>query len=235
MKNYVLLLALASIFAQTSWAQFKSEDEITFISTGGNSNQDSYNFATRNSYKWTKNTLTLNGDYSYGKSDGTVDVDNWSATLRFDHDLSAKLDIFAADYYESDRFKGFWSRNNYDLGLKYKFYDEDKFKFFIEVGYRYTEVNKVQDEPNTYEQKLRFYTELEKDLKEGISARFWLEYIPSLERSDNYIVKMEPSIRMLINKTFSLKSGILWEYENLPLDGKDQHDYKITTSLLANF
>ncbi|MFG1481319.1 DUF481 domain-containing protein [Halobacteriovorax sp. HFRX-2_2] len=229
------ILVMAILFGQFAHAQFKSEDEVTFIASGGNTNKKTYDFASRNSYKWETNTLTFNGTYSYGESDDEVDDENWSALLRFDHVLSKKVDIFAADLFESDRFKGFWARNNIDVGFKYKFIDEDKFKMLAELGYRYTRENFVQNEPDNHEQKLRLYYEVSKELRKGVTARYWLEYIPSVQHSENYIINMEPSIRMLINSTFSLKAGVLWEYENQPVEGRDQHDYKTTISLLANF
>lgn len=230
----ILLLTLLFVTTATS-AQFKSEDEISVVATGGNTNQTNYNFTSKNSYAWEKDKLTINGSYSYGESDDVTDVDNWSVTVRYDHVLSKRVDIFVADVYESDQFKGFWMRNNYDIGFKYKFIDKEKFKMFSEIGYRYSEENRVKDVPNIFEQKLRLYYEVSKEIKKGTSFRYWLEYIPSLENSDNYIVNMEPSILMLINETFSFRTAVLWEYENEPVDAKDQHDYKTTVSLLANF
>ncbi|WP_412471272.1 YdiY family protein [Halobacteriovorax sp. RT-2-4] len=229
------LLFLALIVGQFTYAQFKSEDEVTFIASGGNTNKKTYDFASRNSYKWDTNTLTFNGTYSYGESDEVVDDEKWSALLRLDHVLSKKVDIYLGDLFESDRFKGFWARNNMEIGFKYKFYDQDDYKMFAELGYRYTRENFVQNEPDSHEQKLRAYYEISKELRKGVNARYWLEYIPSLKNSENYIINMEPSIRMLINSTFSLKAGVIWEYENEPVEGRDQHDYKTTISLLANF
>ncbi|POB14080.1 MULTISPECIES: YdiY family protein [unclassified Halobacteriovorax] len=229
------LLFLALIVGQFTHAQFKSEDEVTFIASGGNTNKKTYDFASRNSYKWDTNTLTFNGTYSYGESDEIVDDEKWSALLRLDHVLSKNVDIYLGDLFESDRFKGFWARNNMEIGFKYKFYDQDDYKMFAELGYRYTRENFVQNEPDSHEQKLRAYYEISKELRKGVNARYWLEYIPSLKNSENYIINMEPSIRMLINSTFSLKAGVIWEYENEPVEGRDQHDYKTTISLLANF
>ena len=230
-----ILLSLIMILVSNTRAEFKSEDELSIITTGGNTKQTNYNVASKNSYSWGKEKLTLNGSYSYGKSEGEVDVKNWSVTLRYDHIISSKIDLFIADVYESDQFKGFWKRNNYDLGVKYKFIDKEKYKVFSEIGYRYTEENLVRDTPNIYEQKMRLYLEISKKVLEGASVKFWTEYIPSLESSEKYIVKMEPSATLLLNKTFSLKTAVLWEYENTPVENKDQHDYKTTVSLLANF
>lgn len=223
------------LLSQFAHAEFTSEDEITFITSGGNTNNKTYEFSSKNSYQWPKNKITLSGSYSYGESDEIVDDENWNALLRFDHDLSSRLDLFFADYIESDRFKGFWTRNNIDAGLQYKLVQKEKFKAVVEAGFRYTRENFVQDEPDNHEQKLRFYGETSYEFNKGMNFKYWLEYIPSLENSDNYIVNMEPSLLMLINKTLSLKTGVKWEYENEPVDARDQHDYKTTISLIAKF
>lgn len=235
MLKIVFAFLITTILSSSAFAQFTSEDELTFITSGGNTNNKTYEFATRNSYKWPKNKFTLNGSYSRGESDGVLDDDNWTALLRFDHDLNSRLDIFVADFFESDQFKGFWARNNIDIGLQYKLVDKEKLKVLIEAGYRYTRENFVQDEPDNHEHKLRFYSEVSYIYTKGIEAKYWVEYIPSLENSENYIVKMEPSLLTLINKTFTLKSAVLWEYENEPVEGRDQHDYKTTLSLIAKF
>lgn len=235
MFKIVTGLLIATLLPLTAQAEFTSEDEVTFITSGGNTNNKTYEFASKNSYVWPKNKITLDGSYSYGESDDIVDDDSWTALLRFDHDLSSRLDIFVADYFESDQFKGFWARNNMDIGLQYKLVQEEKLKAIVEAGYRYTRENFVQDEPDNHENKLRFYMEASYEYQKGIKAKYWIEYLPSLESSENYIVKMEPSLITLINKTLSLKTAVLWEYENEPVEGRDQHDYKTTISLIAKF
>lgn len=233
MKVITILTVL--LFNLSAMAEFKSEDEISAIVTGGNTTSKSIFFGSKNSYKWDRNTITLNGSSTYSKSDGEVDVDNWDALLRYDRQITDRIDFFASYLHESDIFKDFWARRNYDIGIKYIIFDRDKLKSSFELGYRYTDLNPVKQPELDGESKLRAYYDIQYNFTEKIWAQYWIEYIPSLENSENYIVNMEPSTKIVINSIFSLKIAVLWNYENQPLPGNDQHDYKYTTSLIANF
>lgn len=61
----------------SAYAGFSNESELTIIRNGGNTEQETWNTKTLNSYNHNKNTYKLGGHYSYGKADEELNTRNW--------------------------------------------------------------------------------------------------------------------------------------------------------------
>lgn len=234
--NKLIMLLIAALISGNAFAQFTSEDEVSLLSTGGNTDVKTYDLQSDNKYIFDKNSIQLKGHYTFSESDSERNAENWDITLRYDHVLSATLETFVAQGVESNRFSGYARRYNSDLGLKYTLIKTEKNETFSEFGFRYTIEDDVDDSvEDSKDYKGRLYAETKQEFNKTVSAKFWAEYIPNFTESSKYLVNMEPSLAVSMTKVFSLKIAYLWNYSNVPPKGNSSSDYKYTTSILANF
>lgn len=233
----LMITPLFSLFAETSEFEFSHESQLSAVHTGGNSDLETYNANMKNTARKGKNKYRVLGHYTYGKSQEVLSARNWSALARYDRFTSETLSIFLSEEVEGDKFQGLEYRYNTDLGVSYTFYETDKSSLLGEVGYRYTYEKSTDPTIGTEGfHKGRVYAEHETELREGISTRFWVEYIPNFSESEDFIIRFEPSLRVALNKIFSLSVAYRGNYDNDPsAPGLKKYDYTYTTSLIAQF
>ncbi|OUR96281.1 hypothetical protein A9Q84_07950 [Halobacteriovorax marinus] len=231
--NRILLIFF---FLNNIQANFSSEDELSLISTGGNTDSKTFFLKSKNLVKWSVHEITLKGSYTYGESEKVRNLEKWDINLRYDLNVSKKNSLFLGETIEANRFSGFSRRYNSDMGTKHSFIESDTTKLFAEIGYRYTIENKSDNErTKVKESKGRAYLEGNKTLNSTVSSKLWIEWIPNFSNSDKYLMNIEPSISVTLNKVFSFKMAYLWNYDNQPEKDHTKQDYKYTTSLIANF
>lgn len=78
------------------------------------------------------------------------------------------------------------------------------------------------------------YFEHEK-INEKFSYKFWPEYIPNFTTLEDYQIAAEPSISVILDKNFSLKYGVRYNYDNLPAEGAVREDRVSTLSLISKY
>lgn len=234
MTNYFVLALMA--LQLNSFAEFKSEDEATIISTSGNSDFKTYALKSDNSYSLNSNTIGLKGKYTYGESDKVRNAENWEAQLSFGHALNDSISLIAAEIVEANRFAGFSRRYNTDLGLKYSFLKSDTSTALMSVSYRYSvEKNVDENIADKKDSKAKIYFEGSKQINKAVFAKLWTEYIPNFSESEDYQINFEPSISVVMSDLLSLKMAYLWNYDHAPSAGSQAHDTKYTTSVIAKF
>src|SRR5690606_15689116 len=136
---------------------------------------------------------------------------------------------------EGDRFKGFITRYNTDLGAAYKLFNLDEFKVNLEAGFRYVVEEKVNG-AYAHDNQLRLFVDLAHKLNPNVSWTIYAEYLKDIEVGDAWELNFGPSLVASLNSIFSLKVGYVGEYRNLPaISGNKKFDYKYTTGLIANF
>ncbi|MBK24489.1 MAG: hypothetical protein CME70_10880 [Halobacteriovorax sp.] len=228
------LLLLALLFSTSAFAQYSNESELTVIVNGGNTEQETWNAKTLNTYTKEKNTFKLGGHYSYGKADEELNTRNWDINARYERALNNKWSAFAAAQLEEDFFASLDYRWNYDLGGIYNFFKTDKHKLHAEAGYRRTLESDLAGR-KTNGSKLRLYSEYTRQHNESLFFKFWVEALPNLSESDDWQLNFEPSLNFTMSKMFTLKVGYLHKYDNEPALGAKNSDYQYTTSLIAKF
>jgi len=244
----ILAISIACL-SFSVFAKFSHESELSIIQAGGNTEMETTNLKTTNREQIGANAATLSGHYTQGQSTTTLDdgttekkenARNWDIQLRFDHDLSKRIDLFTAVQYEGDEFSGYKQRENYDLGAKYKLINTDDLKSNIELGYRYTtERRTTRNEENRdilYFNKGRIYYDIAHNLNKQVSYKFWTEYIPNFTKYKDYQILFEPSLSVVMTDIFSLKVSYKGIYDNVPnKEGNKYLDWIYSTSVLAKF
>lgn len=233
MRLLALLLLLVSFH---SFAQLTHESELGYLNSGGNSEVQTGNFKTINTYKWTMDQVRFGGHYTYGETQQAVSARNWDGNVRYERTLDHKLSATMGEVIEGNRFTDVKARYNSDIGLKYYYIKDDMKNFFTELGYRYTIEDRYAPTPNQFDNKGRFFNEYNQKVSETFQWRVWLEYIPNFTVGEDWLVNGEISATTIINSIFSLKVAYLGMYDNLPAKPEmKMYDYVTTTSLVAKF
>tara|TARA_R110000868_G_scaffold269233_1_gene528587 strand:- start:3249 stop:3962 length:714 start_codon:yes stop_codon:yes gene_type:complete len=237
MKNLKTLTLVVSSFAlsYSSFAQWKNTSEVSILNAGGNTDVSVYNLKSETSVELGKHKLSLGGHYTLGEADSTVDARNWDIHVQDRFSLSNKWGVFLGEKVEGDRFKGFITRYNTDIGGAYKLYNTDDFKANIELGFRYV-VEEKTTQAYAHDNQIRLYGDLDHKLNPTVSWKFYSEFLKDIEQGDAWELNFGPSLVASLSSTFSLKVGYEGEYRNLPaISGAKKFDYKYTTGLIANF
>lgn len=236
MKTKILVIAAALLgLTSTQAAEWSNTSEVSILATGGNTDVSVYNAKTETKVGLGKHEVSLAGHYTLGENAGVVDTRNWSVHLQDRYALSEKWGVYLGEKVEGDRFKGFITRYNTDIGASYKLYDTDNFKSNLEGGYRYVVEEKITDE-YAHDNQLRLFGDLDHKVNETVSWKFYIEYLKDVEVGDAWELNFGPSLITQLSSIFSLKVGYEGEYRNLPaVLGARKYDYQYTTGLIANF
>lgn len=242
MKNALPVFIVLFFFASFSFAQTEEvpppwthESELGIVTVSGNTESESYSGKQLTTYRWDKDSLSLNARYLQTKDGSQVTAKSWTLGLRYEKTLSDLWSLFVAEKAESDPFAGYIQQDSTDLGAKYLIRKTDGINWFAELGLTDLRTYTVARD-HEYDLSSRFYTEVSKTLEKNLSLKYWVEYIRSLRRSYVYFVNTEISLNVMLNKQFSLKTGYLLKYHNSLIPPGDKYsDTSFTTSLVAHF
>jgi putative salt-induced outer membrane protein len=231
-----LLFLCAILFSSIAQAELKHESEISTITSGGNSNIETYLFKTENDYvRDEKLNYKFGGHYTYGEANENVSARDWSLRLKAEQMITDYIALLLGQSAEGYLFQGINARYNSDIGAKYYYIKSDERNFFTELGYRYTIEDRI-NEKTQYENKARLYNEFNSKYSESMQYRLWAEYVPNFSDPNDYLFNFEASITSIISSIFSLKVAYRGTYDQVPaLEGNKNYDYTYTTSLVAKF
>lgn len=234
MKKLILIVLLAPFMAN---ANFKHLGEGSIVVSGGNSELQTYNFKSTNSYGFNRYTLTFGGHYTYGEAADLIVARNWDLNTKIDTKFTKKFGAFIGEKLEGDKFNGFEYRLNTDVGISDEFYSSDTQLLKGEVGYR-----------NFYEKNIDPSIESKNDHMGRINLNYrftkkdhyvfetYAEYLPNFSESEDYQINFGPSLAFSLTSIFSVKVGYEGRYDNQPaIVGNKKFEYLYTTSLISKF
>jgi len=219
-----------------------NESQAAVVQTTGNSESESYSAKQLSSYTKTDNTYKAFASYLRTAAENATTKKNeetalkWDAGARYERALSTHWSAFAGYLVESDRYAGYMQRHNTDLGGKYIIVKEEKYDVLTEAGYRYVHQNNVNStNENTHYNSIRTYLEGNYRFNATNSGKLWVEYLPNLDVSKDYLINWEASVSSALSTMFSLKVAYLSKTDNDPVLGKEETDTTLTTALVAKF
>lgn len=235
LKSVSMVMALTAFtnfaHATDGWGH---ESEVAVVNTGGNTESESYSARQKTTYTQELNVYTAAGRYLQTKTKGVESAKSWDAGVRYERTLSDLWSIFMGYGAEADPYAGFIQRDSADVGGKYYIRKSEPINFFTELGYRLTKTQLAAG-PTETDNFGRLYLEYAQALNPAVSFKLWVEYLPNFSRQEAYLANAEPSLNVMLNSIFSLKTAYLVKYKNEVPAGSKNTDTTFTTSLVARF
>ncbi|MDF3068744.1 MAG: Peptide chain release factor [Polyangiaceae bacterium] len=178
------------------------------------------------------NEYSANIAANYGRAaptqadDMQTSVSNIQGRIRYDRFLSEHWSLFVAQSARKDRFQGLELRLNFDPGLAFYFFDEDKHRLWVEAGYdlqydiRENDALRVAPAPKTETRhSARGFLGYENNINEVLRFHTGVEYIQSVQESRNWRLNWDTGITSAISNKFSFATTFSLRYDNNPLVG----------------
>jgi putative salt-induced outer membrane protein YdiY len=171
---------------------------------------------------------------NYGRSaptpadDMETSVENLQGRIRYDRFLSESWALFVAQSARKDRFQGLELRLNFDPGVAYYFFDEDKHRLWAEVGYDFQydirtsaalRAATAPIERTEARHSARGFAGYENNVNEVLTFNTGLEYIQSVQQSKNWRLNWDVGLTSAISNAFSFATTFSLRYDNNPLEG----------------
>ena len=235
MQYFCLFFFLVAAWVVPAEAdKVSNESEGSVVVVGGNSVSQSYAAKQASAYEHNAHKCGLKGHYLMAKAGSLVSAENWDVGLRYDYAFRADFGAFAGETVSGDRFRNIHLQYDSDIGLKYTLWKATEKSYGLaELGYRLTRYDYITTDDITTH-FARAYFEVSAEINEKVSGKFWVEYLPSLQRSSKYLVNFEPSLNVVLTQIFSLKTGLLGNYDSQPKAPK-KFDYTYTLALIAKY
>jgi putative salt-induced outer membrane protein len=176
---------------------------------------------------------------NYGRSaptpadDMETSVENLQGRIRYDRFLSESWALFVAQSARKDRFQGLEVRLNFDPGVAFYFFDEEKHRLWAEAGYDFQYDIRTSAalaaattpiERTEARHSARGFTGYENNINEALSFNTGLEYIQSVQESKNWRLNWDIGLTSAISNSFSFATTFSLRYDNNPLEGVRKTD-----------
>jgi putative salt-induced outer membrane protein YdiY len=207
----------------------------------GNADTTLFSFAVASEKKWTNDDLKLGADLLYGTSRNPGDATSTETADR-DHGFSQWNHTF------SDRFYGYVGidglhdgiadiqyRLTIGPGTGYYFIKNKKLDLSIEGGPAFIS-EKLDDTRSSYA-TLRVAEKLHYQI--SAHAKMWetIEFLPQVDKFNNYIVNAEIGVEAALNKSnrLALRTVLDDSYDNIPAPDHLKNDLKLIAGITYKF
>lgn len=228
------LAAAAELRAQDT-AQVKRLEltaDLGFVSTSGNSSVTTFNVGDKLVLRSgdARHVLTQLFALVYGRSEGETVADNWRASGRYEYGLKSRLYLFALLGLDRDRLAGMDRRFEEGVGLTWKAVAAARDELVLEAG-----ASLIQERPTLGASASfvagRTSARFLHKFRETVSFAQSVEFLPNLERSEDYRLNSETAFLAAISRRFSFKTAYVIRYDHTPEIGFTSTDRLLTTGL----
>jgi putative salt-induced outer membrane protein len=158
-------------------------------------------------------------------------VENVQGNVRYDRFLTDRLSLFLGASTRYDRFQGLDLRLNIDPGVAYYFVQEEKQKFWGEVGYDFqfdvrshemivtardadpSQVVKKTDDRHS----ARLFLGYDNQIYKAVGFFAGLEYLQGIDETTNWRLNGDAALTSSIGENFSLATSVSVKYDHHPL------------------
>ncbi len=204
--------------------------------TTGNSETTQANVGINLTRRTEFDRLTFDGQYLFGRQENAdtgedeTTTDNWSVVGKYDYFFTDQFYVFALSRIERDRIANLDIRVAPSVGVGYQWLESDRTNFNTEAGLGWVYEDFRNDDSNDY-----FAARLAYHLDHAINERVTLfnnvEYIPSLERGDEFNVNADIGLRVSLTKNMFSEGKVEWKYDSQPAPGADKEDVRYILSV----
>ncbi len=218
--------------------------------TGGNSESIAATSAAKFRMRRGMNQLAVALAANYGEAappetdERETNVENFQGRVRYDRFIAGNFAVFASVSALRDRFQGLALRMNFDPGVAYYFIDEEKHRFWSELGYDLQYDYRRDDaleaaeaagtplDRSTTRQGGRALLAYENGLAESVSFDTSLEYLQAFKDTENWRLGWDVGLTASIDAGFSIATTFSLRYDNNPLPGIETTDMTTAVSLV---
>ena len=246
MRHACLPVLLASSFLLPAWAQeavpkrpWSDKAALSYVAVGGNASSQSLGFSNEFKYTWTNATFAFNAGgvrvstttidrTASGPSLGAATVtetrttktstETYYANLRYDHNLTERLQWFGFAGWERNIPAGLDARYTGLAGLGYWWIKEDRTKFFTDAGVGYTREDLLFRPAGTDDRfaTFRLGAKFEKKLFATSAFTSELNVSDSFKDSQNYLAVWRNGFTTTLSARLALKVGYDITYKHKP-------------------
>jgi len=241
MKAARLFVALGLCIAVVSAAyaeekKWADEAELSFVSTGGNTELISLSGKNLLKYTFTDKLLgTWRIGALYGKDDNVKTAERYFTDLRLNYSFSDRIYFFGIGGWLQDKFTGIESRYYIGPGAGYRFYTGPKHFLDAEAGLNFVSEDYIDDtEEDFLEGRLYGLYEYIFSKKNKFSQS--LEFLYDFDDSDNYRINSETAFITALSDYLSLKTSYEIKHDNEPVPVTlKETDTMLSVTLVVNF
>ncbi|MEO6444756.1 MAG: DUF481 domain-containing protein [Gemmatimonadaceae bacterium] len=170
----------------------------------------------------------------YGSQDGKQSTSLIFANWRSDWSFSKKLALFGYAGYDRNQPAGIASRFEESLGLSAKLDQSDVDQWSIELGLGLNQQQAVDGSSRSFS-SIRSATQYKHFFTKAAYIQQEVEYLPSLEVSEDYRIHSETALVAPVSSHISMKLGYVVRFDNLPGPTKRKSDRILTSGLQFNW
>ena len=173
-------------------------------------------------------------------------MENYQGKLRYDRFVSERLSLFLSVSGRRDRFQGLAIRMNIDPGLAFYFIDEEKQRFWGELGYDFQydvrrddfiAAARINDSILLGKTKgrhsARGFLGYHTNVNEHVTFDTGAEILLGLPETENWRLNWANSLTAALNERFSLGASFNLRYDNNPLPGVKKLDTLTALNLIC--
>ena len=198
----------------------------------GNTESSSASVTAEAARRTDDDRITLGAGYYFAKQrdnatrDDNLTADNWFAKGQYDYFFTQQFYGYGNLRYEKDRIANLDMRLTPGLGVGYQWVERADLNFDTEAGGTYV-YEKYSDpsETRTY-MAGRFAYHLDKSFNEHVKGFHNLEYIPSTERLDVYLVNADVGLQAALTARMLLEAKAQMAYNSQPAEDRDKKDIR---------
>jgi putative salt-induced outer membrane protein YdiY len=216
---------------QTGLKQWTGSVVAGALLTRGNSDSDNFNLSFNAIRRTEDDRFTLGAGYYFGRQedpttgDDSTSVDNWFAQGKYDYFVSEKMYYYGNLRIERDRIAGLDLRVIPGVGVGYQWVEGPAFNFSTEVGLSYVYEN--YDEGGSDDHlAARLAYHVDKAINDKVAVFHNLEYLPSLERLDDYNIIADAGVRADLTAKMFGEAKVEWRYDSTPAPDAENNDLR---------
>lgn len=201
--------------------------------TSGNSETMLFTANVQALRKWERNEVSLGADGAYGENKGEKEVESIHGFGQYNRLFTEKFYGYVRLDALHDSIADIEYRVTVGPGAGYYFIKNEKTRLSGEVGP--SAVLERQGDKDAQYLALRLSERWEQKLSDR--ARLWqsVEFLPQVDKTENFILNSEIGVEADITKKLSLQSYIQDSYDNQPAPGRKDNDIKLVTGIKYKF
>ncbi|MEJ0089433.1 MAG: DUF481 domain-containing protein [Limisphaerales bacterium] len=207
---------------------------VGFSLTRGNSDTLLFTAGIQTHKKTPENEISFGVDGAYGENNSVANVNTVHGISQYNHLFSEKFYLYARTEALHDGIADLQYRINIGPGVGYYFLKETNTTFAGEFGSTYVTQRLGNEDHNyvTFRLAERFEYKFKK-----YGARVYenVEFLPQVNKFENYIINAEVGIETSITKTISLKTSLTDNFNNEPAAGRQKNDARIVSGVTYKF